>query len=679
MNKKSKKNIKRFIEKCAKRCLIMVILVVIVVLITGTLFSKKQIMDKLNYDIVLKEDGSANITETWDIYISHTNTMSRTFEKSSKFGEIENVIVKDLETGETLNKINEKMYHVTTDCYYALDTNSRTFEIAWGTGMEDKIGKKRYQVSYTITDAVNSYKDCEEFYWKLLSKDNGIPVKKVTGTITMPENATNIDNLKAWGHGPLNGKIDITSNNEIEFSVKNLEAGRMLEIRAVTLDDMFKVNDSKIRDYRNLDRIIDEETKDANETNNDTKYLYVTMIIIYAIAVVINILKSVKFYKISKRKNDGIVHTKLKYYRDIPREEKVTPPEASYLYFFKKDNDVLMPHQQDIVAATILDLTLKGYVSLKIENKSICVDILKDDEGLNKDEKAIYEILKGTYKDEGGEFEISKINNFAKKHYSKYRQLINDMVNGARESIYKQGLVDKANKREYAKAVTAKSSYSIIVEIIQFIIIAFLMGLLPVLNRAYISMFGIGFKYNFVVITLIMLPFISTLLVKLKLRSKTQNKIAILTQKGTEEQEQWKALAKFIKEFSMIKEREVPELVIWEKYLVYATAFGIADKAIEQMKAKYPEVFVEEYWEDENNQKYQVLSFATSNIVYNVEGYSPIHTISSNLSRAYSTSLSEIALHSPSSGSGGGGGFSGGGRWPAVAEAGMSRKINNIK
>ena len=666
---------KIIMKKYIKRSIIMAIVIIVLIALSGDLFSKKQIMDRLNYEIILNEDGSAIITETWDVYISHTNTLFRTFEKSNKYGEITDVKIKDLSTGKMLEQIDEEMYHVTTNCYYALYTEPRIFEIAWGTGMEYKIGKKQYQISYKVTNAINSYKDCEEFYWKLLSEDNGIPVKKVTGTILMPKNVENINNLKVWGHGPLNGEINVISNNMIEFSVDNLGIRRMLEVRAVTSEDMFDVSDSKIRNYRYLNQIIDEETEEANNSNNYTKYLYIVIIAIYSTAIIINILQSIKSYKISKRKDDGIIHSDLKYYRDIPREDKVTPPEAVYIYYFDKDNDEIIHFQSNIVSAIILNLTLKGYIRLRTEDKNVYIKILKNGDNLNKDEKAIYEILEGTSEGEE-EFEIGKINDFAKNHYSKYSQLINKMVNSARESLYAQKLVDKANKKAYRKAVKAKSTYSFIMGAIQFITIAFLIGLLPIFNRAYTVIFGIGFRSNFITIALIILPFIITLLIKLKLRSKTQNKIAILTQKGTEEQEQWKALVRFIEEYSMLEEREIPELAIWEKYLVYATAFGIADKAIEQMKAKYPEVFVKEYWEDEKLNKYQVLRFATNNIVYDIGGYSPIRTININTSKAYSTSLSEIALHIPSSGSGGGGGFSGGGRRPVEAEAGMGRKIN---
>ena len=250
------------------------------------------------------------------------------------------------------------------------------------------------------------------------------------------------------------------------------------------------------------------------------------------------------------------------------------------------------------------------------------------------------------------------------------------MVNESRESIYKQNLVDKANKKQYTKAKNAEWKYSFVSGTVQFLIISLLIGLLPTFNRAYILMFGIGFKETFLVDFLIALPFIATILLKLKFRAKTQDKIAVLTQEGTEEQEKWKGLAKFLKEFSLIKEREVPELAIWEKYLVYATVFGIADKAIEQMKAKYPEVFVEEYWKDEQMENYQVLRFATYNTIYYPNNeHSSIRSLSKSTTQAYKTSLTEIAMHNASSGSGGGGGFSGGGRRPEVAVAGMRWKV----
>ena len=71
--------------------------------------------------------------------------------------------------------------------------------------------------------------------------------------------------------------------------------------------------------------------------------------------------------------------------------------------------------------------------------------------------------------------------------------------------------------------------------------------------------------------------------------NRIAKKLNILTQKGVDTKEQWKGLKKYMEDFSLLKEREVPELVIWEKYLVYATVMGIADKVIKQLKIVYPD------------------------------------------------------------------------------------------
>ncbi len=625
---------------------------------------KKQVMNRLDYDITLNTDGSATIVETWDIYISHTNTLFRTFDKTSAFGDITNVNVKDLNTGEDLTQIYKEMYHVTTDCFYALDIVPRKFEIAWGTGMENKTGLKRYEITYTITDVVTDYKDCQEFYWKLLDESNQIPVKKITGTIRMPNKVTDIDDLKAWGHGPLDGNIKIGSKGRIKFSVNGLNKNKMLEVRVVTTEKQFSSAEYKKRNYRYLKSIIAEETEWSEESNNKSLIFWIVAIGIYISIIAINVFKVIKYYKITKRKDDGIIHRKLKYYRDIPREETATPGEATYLYNFKKSNNFIEDKQGNIVSATILNLTLKGYLKLRVEENEVYVRIIKDSEGLTKDELAVYKILKKT--GDESEFNINEINKFAKKQYQKYSNYINDLINESRESLYRLKLVDKANQREYMKAQNARNKFATLRGFIEFVLIGLLLGFIPTFNRIYVYTFGAKFISDCITILMILLPIICSLLIKFKMCEKTQNKIAVLTQKGTQEREEWKALGRYMQDFSLLEEREVPSLVMWEKYLVYATAFGIADKTIEQMKAKYPEVFVEEYWKDENIEKYQIINFATYNMVHNISTRTTIDIIDSNTANAYRTSIAEIAKHSSSSGSGGGGGFSGGGggrRW----------------
>ncbi|NLB21117.1 MAG: DUF2207 domain-containing protein, partial [Clostridium sp.] len=59
--------------------------------------------------------------------------------------------------------------------------------------------------------------------------------------------------------------------------------------------------------------------------------------------------------------------------------------------------------------------------------------------------------------------------------------------------------------------------------------------------------------------------------------------------KGAEHTAMWNAFKKFLLDFSNMRDAEVPSLVIWEHYLVYATSLGVAEEVIDQL----PKVFTE--------------------------------------------------------------------------------------
>lgn len=107
-------------------------------------------------------------------------------------------------------------------------------------------------------------------------------------------------------------------------------------------------------------------------------------------------------------------------------------------------------------------------------------------------------------------------------------------------------------------------------------------------------------------------------------------------------------------EFSLMKEKEVPELVLWEKYLVYATVFGISEKVLKQLKVVYPQLSDEEYMSS-HGYAYMYLMYSGS---FN-------HSFISSLNTSVNSSYSSLTNYSSGSGSGGGfssgGGFGGGG------------------
>mgnify|MGYP002627185772 CR=1 FL=1 len=151
-----------------------------------------------------------------------------------------------------------------------------------------------------------------------------------------------------------------------------------------------------------------------------------------------------------------------------------------------------------------------------------------------------------------------------------------------------------------------------------------------------------------------MLPLILVKLYLWNQQNEILGNIAVLTQEGNDEKEQWLALKKYLTDYSLLKDKDVPDLVLWEKYLVYATAFGISEKVIESLKATYPEVFVKESWNDEEMSQYPIINYVCNPYyIYHGSTYeSRISSIGTSVSRAYNTSVTEIAKHASSGGGG---------------------------
>ncbi len=124
------------------------------------------------------------------------------------------------------------------------------------------------------------------------------------------------------------------------------------------------------------------------------------------------------------------------------------------------------------------------------------------------------------------------------------------------------------------------------------------------------------------------------------------------TESGREQVLAWRGLRNFLKDFTIINERPPEDIVLWDDYLIAAQMFGMADKVAEKFKEIYPDYF-------ESRMGYYD-GLASSYVLIDT-----ISRASTNGARAGSSSSSSGGGGSSSSGGGGGssgGGSGGGGR-----------------
>ena len=68
----------------------------------------------------------------------------------------------------------------------------------------------------------------------------------------------------------------------------------------------------------------------------------------------------------------------------------------------------------------------------------------------------------------------------------------------------------------------------------------------------------------------------------------------LFTQYGANEQAKWRGLYNFLNSDTLLNEKEVRDLVLWEKYLIYATAFGISEKVVKAIKINAVELKIDD-------------------------------------------------------------------------------------
>lgn len=621
-----------------KKILTGFIITITLILLNSTSSEASLHLKNLDFTAQINEDGSMDVVETWDVNVSDTNTLYKTFKiDKTKYSGISNVFVQDITSGTNKNfkKSDIWQYHLDKGHYFGGINNNNEYEIAWGVSI-DTTTRKQYLISYTVKDVIKKYNDCAELYWQFVGSEFEISADSITGIIKLPNKVSNKDELKVWGHTKyLNGEIYVTDLDIVEFNVNKYKSGNFVEVRiAMPTYVMSKLENTS--NINKIDSIIEQETEWANEANarrdrrNKNFKLLILATIFVNTSIGIMFSKKIKKNKQFLEKNPNILpEQQLEYYRELPDKEE-TPLEAVFILKTGYKQSCL----PNVFSATILNFALKGYIRIEQEGKTIKILLnkIKTDE-LTRDEKKVLEILRAA--SNNNELTMAELEKYIKNYPSKLMNLNSTFEKVSKTQASEKGKFD--TNRFNKQIVYAEKNVGYI-----FLLIIIITA----------SIFTIGYAYKnvqsmLITCTIISLAFfIVVTIINLILNIKITTSFNGFTQKGINEQEQWKAFKKYMEDFSYLNEKEVPQLVLWEKYLVFATAFGIADKVLKQLKVKYPEL----------NDPDTIHSMILFNSMYSSNGFNTgfINSISSSTSRMYSSTYS--------SGSGGGGGFSGGGR-----------------
>lgn len=498
------------------------------------------------------------------------------------------------------------------DLKYSVRPNMEGYSIK----MYHPLKKEKYvfKLVYTIKDIVTLHDGFAEFYWNFFSGELADEIKDLNIRVTLPD-LDNSDYFRFWAHGPLEGEINAVSSNTnsiILAEVPALESYGTLDIRVLFSDNL--VSGITKKSAETFDEIIEDETALANEANalrKEIKAKMLTAIIGTIIFYVTLVLSWIYIYFKYDKERESLF--KLKYNREFIDDYNVEVV------------DYLMNHNitENALSASIMNLIYKK--NIKVEAVAEVKDeyrfTLVSRDKLNDTENALVDFLFKTVANNTSSFTTSKL-----KKYASGTKTCQSFMNSY-TAWKNKALSDGENEEFFEKKK-------------QYIWIPGVLLILSILLTIYIS-------YN----NIVFIPGVITLVFAIifVIYSLTFTK---KTKKGIEHYARWQAFKRFLSDFGNFSIKELPEIVLWERYLVYATVFGLASKVEKVMNVKISEIDANDLAVD-----YFTLNYLTNIHIANM--------ITSSMHGAISSSQMTInrlnSSSTMSSGGGFGGGFSGGG------------------
>lgn len=467
-----------------------------------------------------------------------------------------------------------------------------------------------FYIEYTVTDVVVVHEDIAELAWNTLGDGYREDIGDYEVKVILPDSDSD---YRVWLHGSLNGEIERTSDSEALGTFDFLGAYNAVSVRLI-FDKSLVPNATKTSGLTAKEAIIDYQTELSDEANLEREKIQrenMTLIIVSSIWALITILLAVRVYfKVKKNRKTDF---NMEYFRDFPAS--YGPWVLEYLL----DKNVT----EKSLSATILNLIYKKVLKVEV---------------IAKKRKADYKLILQEY-DESTLTESEKI---------ALNLIINEIGNSKEvvlSTIKKHcSKLNNANKvmRSYNKFVSTSKSLGKAEEFFTTI-----PGV--VIITVIFSLLGIVLAFFGLILDLIWVSIIIIILMIIVITFVTTKKF--YTKKGAEDYAKWMAHKKFLEDFSRFDEKELPEVTLWDKYLVYAVVLDCADKLSKEMELKMPNM-------DAVDSTYIGHDLFMTHYIINAHIYS---SINSGIHTAVAASRSSIAASSSSSGGGFGGGSIGGG------------------
>jgi uncharacterized membrane protein len=451
--------------------------------------------------------------------------------------------------------------------------------VAWFHYHEGTWGNIRIENDYWINGVALKYEDTSEFFWVVAATD-GMLTENIDVKVVLPGINLNVDLVDAYINGSSLASIHHIGVNESGQTYVHIKADRLYPNEYITVrinfpTDRLVINATQdnlygndVSDYAIANGKAHLENVATYEADRVAFRQTYQMVDILGIAILVIVL-AFSAWKIRdiylKYDKEHPTDFYGEYYRELPAQ--YGPAIMGYLYRFKEV-------AKDDVTATLMDLIRRKFILLDAGTESLTEEKVNYVMKLNKEqdqsnllahEKQLIQWFFGLVAG-GDTLTLNQLDSFTKKEnqairYMNENQSFNRAVVSAAQS---ESFFD--NVKEPAQKNGAILGLTVLLGI-GFIVTRYVLVLGTFTGIVGGILFGLSIM-------------IGSYLNSIERRSK----------KGNEDYVRWRAFEKFLKEFTNIKDYPMPGMTIWEHYMVYATAFGIADLVEKQIRFKYQQL-----------------------------------------------------------------------------------------
>lgn len=475
-----------------------------------------------------------------------------------------------------------------------------------------------FYIEYLLGNVVVMHEDIAEVYFNFVGDMFDDDINKYKLRVVLPDKTKEL--VRVWAHGPLNGNVSpIKDENGYYYGgyleINDLYSNTPVDMRLTFDKNLILVDHPYLKksEVLALDKILEVENLRADKANKEREKAKFFMYGSYALGSVYLVLLVLLFvYIYIKYDKELKTNFDMEYNREFINDYDVTNIE----YLFDKKIT------EKAFSTSILNLIYKKNIKIEQIDKKDYKLIKVNTDNVSESEEYLMKMIF----DNIGNKEyvlLSQIKKYAKEIHGTTSEFLTSFT------TWQNKVTSESIKNNFYESNTKIKVLGVLFSLVGYLVF-------------YVMVRFNGFNLFSIIIFICALVFMIYVLIFNK-----------RTKRGAEDYQKWKAFKRFLEDFGRFDEKELPEIVLWERYLVYANIFGIADKVGKTMKIKFNEI--------NTNNQYSNGDLLFDYMMWNNLNHSINNTVRSSVSTARTVVNEAIAKSSSSSGGGFGGGFSSGG------------------